>query len=1010
MNEFNGPLLSVTMSIRGLCIILASLVPTSALLAASPNVVDSRLVLEQVAREPEIVTPTGLTVDEEGRIWVIENNTHQREPKYRGHPSDRVRIFDQLDPTGRARRVTTFADGFKDAMSLAFSPDGTLYLATRAEIVLFRRKGDKLIERKTIMKLVTAGTYPHNGLCGFAFDGVGNLYFGMGENLGADYKLIGSDNTTIAGGGEGGNMFRCRPDGTKLVRIATGFWNPFHHTFDAFGRLFVVDNDPDSRGPCRLLHIVPGGDYGYKFRYGRKGTHPFQSWDGELPGTLGMVAGTGEAPSGVLAYESTSLPSDYRGNLLVTSWGDHTIERYELIPRGASFSARMHTVVRGGEDFRPVAIATGPDGAVYFSDWVDKSYPVHGKGRIWRLRGKDSPKTDILRPSKVSALPLKRLGELLGHPRQEVRQAASIALGSKGKAATELLTELLKRKGDARTQIHALWAAARLGSEGHRLVQSALESPHPEVRAEAVRLVDVGSVVTSHILQMVEKDPSPIVRMQAILRLGEVPQVPGLSGNSALIPYLYDPDPFLLSAAINSFARFEKVRRLIHYSRSSDPRLRLGALLTLRKRGDSQGAAELKRFLADPDPEVRRCAMQWVGEERLKEWAGQLETAATTVPTKPPLFRALLAARHLLAGGKPDAEPIDEKWLSRVLYDSAQPSVFRALALRMLGPNHPALAPDQLGKLLSDRDLALRHQAARTLALRGGKGAEPLLLGLAKDNTADIALRADAVMGLASLSASPAVRKQLLALLENPQLRRDSLRSLRGATHEADVIRSLLAWWAKASIPDRERPEFAGQMVLALRNAKGAEIDGARKLVEKQTDPRPATSALWQRYLAMGGDPAAGERIFFHPNGPGCSRCHRIDDHGATVGPDLSTIGSSMNRERLVESILQPSKEIAPRYVAWRFVIFDGKVRVGVVVDEGPNSTITLADAEGKQHTIKRQDVEERTAMTISIMPENLHEQMTPQEFRDLIAYLAERSSQSADAKKGNRSDPIKGR
>ena len=137
------------------------------------------------------------------------------------------------------------------------------------------------------MKLETSGTYPHNGLGGFAFDGVGDMVFGMGENLGAAYKLVGSDGTTLEGGGEGGNVFRCRPDGTGLTRIATGFWNPFGHCFDAFGRLFVVDNDPDSRGPCRLLHVVQGGDYGFRFRYGRKGTHPFQCWNGELPGTLG---------------------------------------------------------------------------------------------------------------------------------------------------------------------------------------------------------------------------------------------------------------------------------------------------------------------------------------------------------------------------------------------------------------------------------------------------------------------------------------------------------------------------------------------------------------------------------------------------------------------------------------------------------------------------------------------------------------------------------------------------
>ena len=64
-------------------------------------------------------------------------------------------------------------------------------------------------------------------------------------------------------------------------------------------------------------------------------------------------------------------------------------------------------------------------------------------------------------------------------------------------------------------------------------------------------------------------------------------------------------------------------------------------------------------------------------------------------------------------------------------------------------------------------------------------------------------------------------------------------------------------------------------------------------------------------------------------------------------------------------------------------------MRVGVIVDEGPNSTVTVADAQGKLEVIKRQDIEERHALPTSIMPDNLHEQMTPREFRDLLAYLA---------------------
>ena len=92
----------------------------------------------------------------------------------------------------------------------------------------------------------------------------------------------------------------------------------------------------------------------------------------------------------MLAYEADNLPQDYRGTLLVTSWGDHRIEKYRLQPRGASFQAMMEPVVVGGEDFRPVGIAQAPDGSLFFSDWVDKSYELHGKGRVWRLRNRSS--------------------------------------------------------------------------------------------------------------------------------------------------------------------------------------------------------------------------------------------------------------------------------------------------------------------------------------------------------------------------------------------------------------------------------------------------------------------------------------------------------------------------------------------------------------------------------------------------------------------------------------------
>jgi putative heme-binding domain-containing protein len=509
------------------------------------------------------------------------------------------------------------------------------------------------------------------------------------------------------------------------------------------------------------------------------------------------------------------------------------------------------------------------------------------------------------------------------------------------------------------------------------VVLAALKASQPEVRAEAVRLL---AKPAGEDLAQALQDTAAAVRFQAILRLNRHP-------HAAPLALLADPDPFLVSAAVTALGRAEHVPVLLAQAGASDPRMRLGVLLALRRSNQEKARKSLRAFLADSDPEVRRCAIQWVGEERLAEWAGQLEAAATKQPNNAALFKALLAARHLLAGGKPEAEPVDEAWLARVLHDADQPAAFRRLALRTLRPDHPAVAAARLGKLLKDADVPLRRQAARTLALRGGKGAEELLLALAKDESAGTPLRADAVLGLAG--SAPA-RRVLLSLLDQPGLRRDALRSLRGAGQDAAVARALLAWWDKGSLPEAERPELAAQMLLVLRASKDVE-PGRLRTLGRQATPRPSSPAAWQRYLAKGGDPAAGERVFFHPGGPGCYRCHRIDGNGAAIGPDLTSTGRSMSRERLIESILTPSKEIAPRYVSWRIVTQDGKVHVGAVVDEGPHSTLTLADAEGKLHTLKRQDIEERKALSTSIMPDNLHELMTPREFRDLVAYIAGR-------------------
>ncbi len=382
---------------NGTCMYYGAVFPILLLAAGTafsqekPASADPRLVVEQFAVAPDIVQPISMDFDAKGRLLVVESHTHFRPTNYKGPKFDRIRMIEDTDGDGKADKFTTFFEGTTYTMDVAVHPDGAVYVATRNEILRLRdTKGTgKADEKKRIMFLETAGNYPHNGLSGLSFDSKGNLNFGMGENLGANYKLIGADGTTITGGGEGGHVFWCTADGKKLRSVATGFWNPFGSCRDIFGRLLVVDNDPDSSPPCRMVRVVEGGDYGFQFRYGRAGRHPFQAWNGELPGTLPYMAGTGESPTEIIPYESDGLPKEYLGNLIVPAWADHRVERYVPQLKGATIAATRKPFVHGGKDFYPSGLALAPDGSLFVSDWGSKSYELHGKGAIWHIRWKD---------------------------------------------------------------------------------------------------------------------------------------------------------------------------------------------------------------------------------------------------------------------------------------------------------------------------------------------------------------------------------------------------------------------------------------------------------------------------------------------------------------------------------------------------------------------------------------------------------------------------------------------
>ncbi len=362
-----------------------------------PLSLDDDWKIERVTAEPELVTPTGCCLDDSGRLLVIECHTHFPPDDYDGPKTDRVYLFDDTDGDGTVDRKRLFYEGGQATMNIANLGDGSFALASRSQVVRIRdTDGDDVADQQQVLLThKTTATYPHNGLGGLTFRDDGWLYVGQGENFGEPYELIGTDGSKQVGGGEGGNIFRCRADGSRLQRIATGFWNPFGICVDSSKRLWSVGNDPDAMPPNRLMHVASGGDFGFQFRFGRAGIHPLQCWNGELPATLPMAGATGEAACAVAILDQ---------HLWVTSWGDNRIERHTLQPQGASWRTKSEVVVQGGASFRPVGMAVAGNDSIYVTDWVDRSYPVHGKGRLWKLyRNPDATKDKSKVPERTPA-------------------------------------------------------------------------------------------------------------------------------------------------------------------------------------------------------------------------------------------------------------------------------------------------------------------------------------------------------------------------------------------------------------------------------------------------------------------------------------------------------------------------------------------------------------------------------------------------------------------------------
>ncbi len=930
-----------------------------------PKVPDGRLQIELVAADPDIVTPTGIAVDARGRVLCIESHTHFRPEGYQGPAADRIRMYEDTDGDYRADKITTFFEGTTHTMNVAVSHDGSVFVATRNEIFRLRdTDADGAADQRTpIIQLETEGNYPHNGLSGFAFDLLGHMYFGLGENLGADYKLVGTDGAELTGGGEGGNVYRCKLDGSQLQRIATGFWNPFHVCVDVFGRLFAVDNDPDWRPPCRLLHVVAGGDYGYRYDLGRRGIHPFTSWFGEFPGTLGMVSGTGEAPSGVLSYDSDNLPLDYRGDLLATSWGMHAIERFRLARKGASFVSTPEAIVKGDRNFRPVGIALAPDGSLYISDWVDRSYKLHGKGRIWRLSKKGHAA-----PSRPADAKLA-----IKSKHRPTRERAASQLVKQRDAGLEILRSQLHDE-DPHVRATALSAIIVVGG-AKDVAEQVLGDASSDVRELALAVLPLRSFDLAASIKSAKTDAE---RAAAIRRLGETAS-PGAI--EFPLEFFSSADPFVQQAARQALAPITTVERRLELARHRDADVRLHAAMVLRDNDGELGRQILPELLKESDARHQLVAVRWIGEAKLKDFEPRLLDGLNSNATTARVFEAYLAAIEMLRDtpGQQFEDQLKRIITDLLTDDNTSPTVLelglrklRGIETRKFGDSDDsAISVERLQMFTKHDHAGVRLEAVRSLRESTDSRRMAILVGIARDSSAAVQLRAEAIVGLSPTGESRELLLDLAGDLDRT-LRAEALRALRGETFSKSETRQLRAVERKYS---------------ALKPLVHRLTDSQWKPTGR---PEPGQIDRWvnlaKDVAGRSADVSAGERVFFHPKGPQCAACHQINGRGGTVGPDLSAVGR-LSRQRLLESILSPSREMAPRFVPWNIAKVDGTVFSGILVSERGEEEI-YADSKGKLIYIDHSDIDQRQPSAKSIMPDQLVDQLTDQELRDLLTYL----------------------
>jgi putative membrane-bound dehydrogenase-like protein len=960
------------------------------------------LAVQVFASEPMFANPCDMDVDSKGRVWITEGWNY-RASKLRPE-GDRIVVMEDSDGDGVADKAHTFYQGpeINSALGICVLGDKVIVSCAPNVFVFEDKDGDLKADGKpTVLFTGISGVQHDHAIHTFNFGPDGKLYFNFG-NEGKQLKDAGGKQIVDVYGNEVANnnkpyrqgmVFRSNLDGSGLETLAWNFRNNYEVAVDSFGTMWQSDNDDDGNRAVRINYVMEFGNYGFndeatnggwqdewrraQARGASETEKPSWHWHQFDPGVVPNLLQTGAgSPTGICVYEGKLLPKTFWNQVIHCDAGPNVVRAYPVQNDGAGYKAEIVNVLQGGSDkwFRPSDVCVAPDGSLMVADWYDPGVGGHAtgdkniqtiKGRVYRMAPPNAkytiPKLDLSTAAGAC--------ESLKSPNNATRYLAWTKLHEMGQGAEAELTKLWQDQSEPRIRARALHLLARIKGSEQKYVSAAVADKDSDIRITALRIARERKLDLLPVLKQLSKDGSPQVRREAAIALrgNRTPEAVNLWAELAgqhTAGDRWELEALGIAANGNDdacFAAWQKKvggnwntpgGRDIVWRLRSAPCARLLARIILDK---STPPEELWHYFrafdflpADARNEALLVTLNGAAGNRTVV-VESLARLKNLDPAKQAQVKQMVG--KLLDETKGTAEFVrlceqfDVKDRSQELlaYAMANPTdVSTGAAIRVVVKNDPK----SLDKALAGPDSA--KLATALAAASNDRNIVTLLTKIVEDPKRDVPARQAAV---STLTKSKPGCRALLDLAVQKKLPEDL----------TPLAASLLHNTSHRDIRDD------AARILPVPSAKGSE-----KL--------PPIEKL----LTLKGNVGHGKQVFVSAT---CSTCHIVNGQGTLYGPELSEIGTKLPKDALYTSILYPNAGISVGFEGSIISTKDGDDLDGIIVSETPDQ-ITLRRAGGVNTAIKKSEIKERRAMKLSIMPENLQQQMTTQDLVDLVEYL----------------------